>query len=328
MSSDLSLFESSVRTSPSSTGSFPVVDFGTNLVDVAMLFAKFDSRHLFVRDDQGHLVGIVSTSDVEGAIRDFDNGVGPNWHSRNVESLLRVSLAKPVEANRHPGTSGDEPFDCLSICEGSSLVAMLTQSDVLFSWNRLEPTLAQASIDALTQLPNRAHFERRFETEWQRAARQRLSMGVLLIDIDNFKHINDRFGHIRGDMVLSAISRVCQTQLRSYDVVARYAGDEFIALTTGCNADDIDLPIRRLQDATRELQLMFGGERISVSLSIGASVICSGYSQLRASDMIEAADRCLYKSKNSGRDRAYRVELHPDGSLSPETYVETGCSTT
>jgi diguanylate cyclase len=199
----------------------------------------------------------------------------------------------------------------------------MTNEDVLLSWNRLEPALARAAMDALTSLPNRAHFERRFQEEWQRASRLGLTLGLLMIDVDHFKQVNDTFGHLRGDMVLAAVAQCCQKQLRSYDLVARFAGDEFVAVTCGCSVEDIDLPIRRLQDSIRSLNLQFDGNHVPTSLSIGASVVCSGLNNLKAEELLESADQCLYLAKRSGRNRAYRVELSGDGTSGTPTRVDT-----
>jgi diguanylate cyclase (GGDEF)-like protein len=305
----------------------PVVRFGTTLLELAQLFARLEVRHALVQDADGRLAGVVSTTHLQQAMRDLDDTLVPAWHSRTVESLLHVSLAdvpSTKAVSMTPGVQRD--MDCVSVREGSSLVALMTNDDVLFSWNRLEPTLARAALDALTQLPNRAHFERRFQTEWQRAARLGLSLGVIIVDVDHFKEINDGFGHLQGDLVLASVARCCQSYLRSYDLVARFAGDEFIALTCGCNAEDIDLPIRRLQSATRELSLRVGDQSVTVSLSIGASVICESLDQLQPRDLLDAADKCLYLAKQQGRNRAFRSELHADGSLTQATRVDADCA--
>lgn len=323
MSSSLKFNPSQIVTTFEEFQSAPVVQLGATLLELAQLFARLEVRHAVVQGADGRLVGVVSTQHLQDAMRDLDDNIAPAWHSRTVESLLPINLAESrADASAEHSSVAAREVDCVSVREGSSLVALMTNNDVLFSWNRLEPTLARAALDTLTQLPNRAHFERRFESEWQRASRLGLSLGVLIVDVDHFKEINDGFGHLRGDLVLASVARCCQSYLRSYDLVARFAGDEFIALTCGCSAEDIDLPIRRLQNATRELQLRFGDRQIAVSLSIGAAVICSGLDQRRPSDLLDAADSCLYLAKQQGRDRAFRAELRADGSLSSAIRVD------
>jgi len=304
----------------------PIVPAGTVLVDLAEVFATHETQHVLVQEQTGGLLGIVSADNLQTAIRTSADEGKAAWHHRAVESLISVALDLDeadlelrASVARTPATTDQ---DCISIRDGADLLALMTNEDVLLSWNRLEPALARAATDALTSLPNRAHFDRRFREEWQRASRLGLTLGVLIIDIDHFKQINDTFGHLRGDMVLAAVAECCQKQLRSYDLIARFAGDEFVAVTCGCSVEDIDLPIRRLQDSIRELSLQINGDEVPVSLSVGASVVCSGLTQLKAEDLLESADQCLYRAKRSGRNRAYRVELTGDSTGGEPTRVD------
>lgn len=325
MDSRISGSASQLRDTGAELGQVPIVPTGTVLVDLAQVFARHETQHVLVQESSGGLLGIVSAEDLQIAMRTASETELTAWHHRTVESLISVTLEldetlpqlRPVD-NRKPTTE----VDCVSIRDGADLLALMTNEDVLLSWNRLEPALARAATDALTSLPNRAHFERRFQEEWQRASRLGLTLGLLIIDVDNFKQVNDTFGHLRGDMVLAAVAQCCQKQLRSYDLVARFAGDEFVAVTCGCSLEDIDLPIRRLQESIRSLELQFNGESVPTSLSIGASVVCSGLSQLAADDLLESADQCLYRAKRAGRNRAYRVELFGDGTSGTPTRVD------
>lgn len=326
MDSRISGSASQLRDTGAELGQVPIVPTGTVLVDLAQVFARHETQHVLVQEPSGGLLGIVSADDLQDAMRTASETELTAWHHRTVESLISVTLEldetspKPRPAdNRKPTTE----LDCVSIRDGADLLALMTNEDVLLSWNRLEPALARAATDALTSLPNRAHFERRFQEEWQRASRLGLTLGLLIIDVDHFKQVNDTFGHLRGDMVLAAVAQCCQKQLRSYDLVARFAGDEFVAVTCGCSLEDIDLPIRRLQESIRSLELQFNGELVPTSLSIGASVVCSELSELAADDLLESADQCLYRAKRAGRNRAYRVELFGDGNSGTPTRVDT-----
>lgn len=316
--------ESCIKDSGRPPESIPVVPAETLLVDLAQVFASHDTRHVLVKDCDGELSGIVSTEDMRDAIRTFeDAGVGA-WHHRTVESLLSIRLAQVGrEASDHATSiAKNTETESISVHCQNDLVALLTRKDVLLSWNRLEPALERVATDALTRLPNRGHFERRFQEEWHRAARLGLTLGVLIVDVDYFKQINDRFGHLRGDLALAAVAECCQTCLRSYDLVARFAGDEFIAITCGCSADEIDLPIRRLQEAARNCNLRFNNEPAPISLSIGAAVVTGGLNELDPEKLLDAADQCLYLAKRQGRDRAFRTELLPNGSCDEPVRVD------
>lgn len=304
----------------------PIVQAGTLLLDLADVFASHETQHVLIQERSGGLLGIVSADNLQDAIRTLSDEGDSAWHHRTVESLISVTLELDESASEEQEsdnrTLANTDHDCISIRDGSDLLALMTNKDVLLSWNRLEPALARAATDALTSLPNRAHFDRRFQEEWQRASRLGLTLGVLIIDVDHFKQINDTFGHLRGDMVLAAVAQCCQKQLRSYDLVARFAGDEFVAVTCGCSVEDIDLPIRRLQESIRSLNIQFNGDQVPISLSVGASVICSGLKHLKSNDLLDSADQCLYEAKRSGRNRAYRVELSGDRSFSEPTRVD------
>jgi diguanylate cyclase (GGDEF)-like protein len=326
MDSRISGSASQLRETGVELGQVPIVPTGTVLVDLAQVFARHETHHVLVQEASGGLLGIVSADDLQNAMRTASDSGLTAWHHRTVESLIAVTLE--IEETETSDKSSDQQtpaseLDCVSIRDGADLLALMTNEDVLLSWNRLEPALARAATDALTSLPNRAHFERRFQEEWQRASRLGLTLGLLIIDVDHFKQVNDTFGHLRGDMVLAAVAQCCQKQLRSYDLVARFAGDEFVAVTCGCSVEDIDLPIRRLQESIRSLDLRFNGEHVPTSLSIGASVVCSGLDQLKADDLLESADQCLYQAKRSGRNRAYRVELFGDGASGTPTRVDS-----
>ncbi|NQV24503.1 MAG: diguanylate cyclase [Rhodopirellula sp.] len=321
---------SQLRDTGSELAQVPIVPAGTVLVELAQVFAKHETQHVLVQETSGGLLGIVSAGDLQNAMRTTSDSGMTAWHHRTVESLISVTLEleenagrkRPEKDRKQEDCKQVVEQDCVSIRDGADLLALMTNEDVLLSWNRLEPALARAATDALTSLPNRTHFERRFQEEWQRATRLGLTLGLLIIDIDHFKQVNDTFGHLRGDMVLAAVAQCCQKQLRSYDLVARFAGDEFVAVTCGCSVEDIDLPIRRLQDSIRSLNLQFNGEHVPTTLSIGASVVCSGLDELKAEDLLESADQCLYLAKRNGRNRAYRVELFGDGTSGSPTRVD------
>jgi len=307
-------FQSSRIRITGETHSVPVVATSDTLLELAQTFASSLCPFVLVKNDEGTLVGVVSLPDFQNSIRAGSGDLKTTWHSRSVSSILKVVLSEPPGGASASVTTNLTDVDCVSVTEQGQLVAVLTNDDVLFSWNRLEPTLARVAVDELTSLPNRAHFERRLAEEWERAARQKLSLGVIIIDVDHFKQINDRFGHLQGDSVLAAVAQCCQRQLRSYDVVARFAGDEFIALTSGCQADDFEMPIHRLQAAVHELRIAVGDAVISPTLSIGAALATSELDQFDPQRLIEAADQCLYFAKRRGRDRAFRTELAADGS--------------
>ncbi len=155
-----------------------------------------------------------------------------------------------------------------------------------------------AMTDPMTGLPNARSLQRQFEKEVARAVRSSTSFQVLMLDLDGFKAVNDSYGHKAGDEMLRSISRVIREQLREYDFLARYGGDEFVALVPETSPNDVIDLCRRIEKAVRGFKLPVGeGKFASVGVSLGAS----GYPQEGETfdQMIVAADKVMYERKMS-----------------------------
>ena len=288
------------------------VTLGSSLCEVAEVLSESGFRHVFVSDLNGCVVGVVSSNDLLRLLADWEEDDSGAWKRKTVESIMTtkfVTSAPDAQADDVAPMIAQGHIECVPILEGDKLVGVMTRDDLLLSWNRLYPMLQQAASDAVTELANRAMFDRRLLEEWQRAKRQGVSLGLIMIDIDHFKEINDTCGHLTGDAVLHMIGTCLKRHLRAYDVVARFAGDEFAAICCDCTPEGIDLPIRRLQRAARKLSVPRGLCRRSITLSIGAAVVCHDFHLFTPTQVVEAADKCLYRAKDEGRDRAYRMKL-------------------
>ncbi|HVT21952.1 MAG TPA: GGDEF domain-containing protein [Mycobacteriales bacterium] len=158
-----------------------------------------------------------------------------------------------------------------------------------------------AITDGLTQLSNRRAFDRALDREIGRASRSDGRLSVLLIDIDNFKALNDVHGHIAGDTVLRQTSRALQRAVRSYDTVARYGGEEFAAVLPGCSAG---LAVK-LADRIR-LAVQDADTEVKVTASVGVATF--PYDGADAAALLRSADRALYAAKRAGRNRVRSAE--------------------
>jgi len=150
----------------------------------------------------------------------------------------------------------------------------------------------------MTGLPNARSLQRQFEKEVSRANRGGKSFQVLMLDLDGFKAVNDNHGHKAGDEMLREISNVIREQLREYDFLARYGGDEFVALVPEADPGDVEELCQRIEKAVSEFRLTVGpGKYASVGVSLGAS----GYPQAGETfdQMIVAADKVMYERKMS-----------------------------
>jgi diguanylate cyclase (GGDEF)-like protein len=158
--------------------------------------------------------------------------------------------------------------------------------------------------DPLTGLPNRRDLERRLGEELDRAERANESLGCLMVDVDRFKDVNDRFGHVAGDAVLAEVARALDASLRSFDVVARYGGDEFVALLPGASLEATRHVAEALCDVISTLAVAIGRERtLRLSISVGA-VARDPDSIEGAHALLERADAALLEAKRAGRNRA------------------------
>jgi diguanylate cyclase (GGDEF)-like protein len=162
----------------------------------------------------------------------------------------------------------------------------------------------RAQIDALTSLKNRAYFDSRLEQEVSAARNRDHTVSVLMLDVDHFKQINDRYGHPFGDAVLQAVGEMLQVRVRGTDVACRYGGEEFAAILPNATIDEACSAAQRIAQATRELQFTRRGQTVGITLSGGLA--CSDRyprQSLTSASLLATADEALYRAKQSGRDR-------------------------
>lgn len=168
----------------------------------------------------------------------------------------------------------------------------------------------QATRDALTGVLNRGTLMRRMQEELQRTERTGGALGVALFDLDNFKNVNDTFGHLAGDEVLRQVTKRVSGELRKYDVLGRYGGEEFIALFPDITEEGLTQVSERLRKAICSEPVQFEQSTIDISASVGVSI---RYSETSTEDVLAEADAALYRAKEQGRNRVeytYDTTLH------------------
>jgi diguanylate cyclase (GGDEF)-like protein len=164
-------------------------------------------------------------------------------------------------------------------------------------------SLEQLAItDGLTGVFNHRYFQMRLENEVKRSVRYRLPFALLLIDLDHFKHVNDKFGHAAGDHVLSEVAGMIRRSVRESDMTARYGGEEFAVLLAQASPKEAQVTAERLRKNVEGLSIEVGeSQRISVTISIGSATFPEN-GESRES-LLEAADKALYAAKKGGRNR-------------------------
>ena len=166
---------------------------------------------------------------------------------------------------------------------------------------RVETLTRLAERDPLTGLPNRAAFEQRLRDESLRAHRYKRAFSVILFDVDGFKSVNDRFGHLMGDQVLAGVAHELQRSLRQSDLVFRYGGDEFIALCPETLGLGMETLLNRLENNLRTYHA-----QVSLPEGIGISWGVASFPADTANidELIGLADQRLYECKNEHHRRA------------------------
>ncbi|WP_428605099.1 GGDEF domain-containing protein [Sedimenticola sp.] len=158
----------------------------------------------------------------------------------------------------------------------------------------------QAATDTVTGLPNRLAYEDRLDQEFARWKRFGEPLTLLVWDIDDFKRINDRYGHHAGDKALRIIGQSLLLGLRETDFVARFGGEEFVMLLTGTNAEDAKNVAETARREVKESGIHSVGTRVEVTISCGLSEFTQGDTP---EDVFARADRALYEAKRAGKDR-------------------------
>lgn len=166
-----------------------------------------------------------------------------------------------------------------------------------------ETLRVQATHDVLTGLWNRGAVLELLTGELDRAARAQTSTGLLMLDLDHFKKINDTRGHLTGDAVLKQVARRVTQSVRSYDQVGRYGGEEFVVVLPACGKTDTEQSANRIRLAISSAPVSVATSGIPVTVSIGATSRDAGSGS--DEEMLQTADKALYEAKNAGRNRVF-----------------------
>jgi diguanylate cyclase (GGDEF)-like protein len=160
----------------------------------------------------------------------------------------------------------------------------------------------QATHDQLTELWNRRAIHEFLTQELSRATRENAPLSIVLADIDHFKSINDTYGHFVGDGVLSEIAARLKAELRDYDRIGRYGGEEFLIVLPGCATEDAVRQAERLRAAVQQAPFLVSNSTLSVTLSAGVAVD-EGSRRFDVDSLLQRSDLALYRAKHSGRNR-------------------------
>jgi len=165
---------------------------------------------------------------------------------------------------------------------------------------RISAERSQALLDPLTGIPNRLAYQERSAQELARWKRFKTPLSLFVWDVDNFKRINDTYGHKAGDKVLVTIAQLLQQQIRETDFLARYGGEEFIMLASGADLTAARELAEKLRQAVATCGFHFRNDSVPITISCGIS-------EFRNNDtpeqVFERADKAMYRAKQGGRNQ-------------------------
>lgn len=219
----------------------------------------------------------------------------------------------------------------LSAQQRELLTGLARQAMALLELRENESLLKQAllreqrlaSVDMLTGLLNRRVLFERLDHEIERSRRYGTPLSLIMIDLDNFKKINDRLGHAAGDCVLRRVGEIILTGSRTSDIAGRYGGEELCVVLPQTSAEGARVFSESLRDQIAGTAIAFGAQTIEVTASFGVASLASGQSNLE--QLFAAADTALYSAKKNGRNRVVLAPATPPAPpQSPPTPTHAG----
>ncbi|MBD1388013.1 diguanylate cyclase [Neiella sp. HB171785] len=178
----------------------------------------------------------------------------------------------------------------------------------------------QSTVDFLTGVKNRKHFDKRYVAEFRRSRREQTPLGVVMLDIDHFKRINDTYGHLVGDEVIRQVAHRIQSVLkRPSDALTRYGGEEFALILPATHLEGALLVVEEVLTAIRQTPFITNDGALPVTISAGLSVAVV-QPEMEPNGLLDAADQALYSAKEAGRDQAKWQQVGAQGH-SPQSLL-------
>ncbi|MCF5192009.1 diguanylate cyclase [Pseudomonas sp. PA-6-1H] len=205
----------------------------------------------------------------------------------------------------------------ISVSIGTFTAMMISLGLVLLAKERSESLLQHMALrDVLTGILSRRAILEQFSTDLERARREGSSLAVAMVDIDHFKQINDRYGHLAGDEVISHCANHLTQRIRHSDSIGRYGGEEFLILLPTTNTDGALGVLDELRASLAESSAQYGEAKISVRISIGVCCVVPNEGDAIA-NLLAKADAALYEAKASGRNTLKLVQSYPQQNEAP-----------
>lgn len=199
--------------------------------------------------------------------------------------------------------------------EGKVIGAVEVFTDQAEEFNKLKSLQELKELamrDQLTNLPNRRYLNQLLENRWKEYETFDVSFGLLFMDIDHFKYVNDSYGHDVGDQVLKMVAKSTQAALRKQDIIGRWGGEEFIIVICTGDEDVLRIVAEKIRMLIESSVLNYEGKELTVTVSLGATL---PFIEDNLAKMIKRADEKMYEGKNNGRNQVViaRETVYPIG---------------
>lgn len=299
-------------------------DLLKKIISIAIEVTGAKNGYLMLIDDKtGRMktVASKSSSETENTMYDFSQSI-INEVLESGQAVLTINAMEDEKYYSYQSVVFNEIKSvlCIPIKYGNEIIgicyldnplssAVFTEEDL----DVLNVIMTQAAIsienaklynmaitDGLTELITHKHFKFVLEKEVERASRYKRVFSLVMFDIDNFKKLNDTYGHQAGDEVLINIAKIAKDALRSSDTVARYGGEEFIAILPETDSEGAQIFAERLRKAIEDVEVMYDNKKLKVTISLGVATFPDHADC--AEKLIKAADTALYVSKRNGRN--------------------------
>ena len=221
------------------------------------------------------------------------------WCEDNGYRIRDLGATNTTRVNEKRIESDTALADGDQVTVGECILKFISQDSVEARYH--EEIYQLATHDALTEMYNRRHFIELADNEIVRAIRHGRPLSLCILDVDLFKPVNDRYGHIAGDEVLRQIAALLRKQARNDDIAARIGGEEFALLLPECDVEAARVSAERLREAVASTLFSPGGEPQHITISIGIAALAPDRDARPA--LMAAADVALYRAKSQGRNR-------------------------
>jgi diguanylate cyclase (GGDEF)-like protein len=281
---------------------FSILPVGIMFVDPArhVQYINPECRRLWCLPEGEDYIG---QADTDLIVRARDLLDQPDAFERQMNAALaEYGISAPFDAQLHDERVVRSRSCIVPDAAGECVIGRIWMfEDVTEEYGRLREVQARAERDALTGLYNRRRFEEDIERMFAQAQRDNLRLTLLYFDLDDFKDINDSYGHPSGDKVLKAIAQALTLQSRRNEILYRLGGDEFAILIADAERHQVEALVQRVVSTIEKLQFRFDGHEVRVRCSMGIAACAPDARPDTAVKLMQQADIAMYQAKHLGK---------------------------